>query len=173
MDGNRLLFTPYQLSQDSSLGMPVRADYYWERDRFQFYSRISGSVGLAWVLDLPCSISRSDRRSAERKVIQGKAGYVFEVYNRKGTGMGMLALYDISPQGLGILLPPDANPIASGELLTGVLHLPQSSTAISLSLESRNLREGRRGEQILGCKIYRIQEQDRQVIASVILEGGR
>jgi len=150
------------------LGRAVRVTYEHRDSAYAFFSEIEESGGpLAWVLQSPSTVERTDRRTATRLDVCEDAG--FEVCIGDGDKLRSYPLLDISNAGVGFYYDPKLMPFQTDGRHTGQLRIP-GNEPVTVTMEIRNTRPDRqtgRGN-IAGVSFVRLGAVERSQISKAL-----
>ena len=148
-------------------GRAVRVTYEHRDSAYAFFSEIEATEGpLAWVLQLPSTVERTDRRLVSRYDVSGERG--FEVIIAEGDTLKAYKLGDISSAGLAFHFEPRAGAFQVAQRYGAELRLP-GSAPIDVTLEIRNSRPCRDGAgHIAGASFVRLGAVERSRIAKAL-----
>lgn len=150
------------------LGTPIRVEYAGSVDQYAFYSRYCWlSEGGDWVIEVPRTVERGDRRLSERHRLARTSGVTLCVTEWKGRPE--FVVHDVSVNGLAVISEPDAHPVTLDDLLDCELNLP-AEDPVSLCVEVRNIRQlgGPRPIQLVGVQITAITTVDRERLSGFL-----
>jgi len=150
------------------LGRAVRITYEHKDSAYAFFSEIEESCGpLAWVLQLPRTVERTDRRLVSRLNVSEASG--FEVRIGDGELKRGYPLMDVSSAGIAFYYDPKLVPFGEGNRHAATLHLPDH-IPVNVTLEIRNTRPDRqtgRGH-IAGVSFVRLGATERKMIGRAL-----
>ncbi len=147
-------------------GRAVRVTYEHRDSAYAFFSEIEATEGpLAWVLQLPSTVERTDRRLVSRYDVSGERG--FEVTIAEGDTFKTHKLGDISSAGLAFRFDPRAGAFQVAQRYGAELRLP-GSAPIDVTLEIRNSRPCHSGGHIAGASFVRLGAVERSRIAKAL-----
>jgi hypothetical protein len=162
LDGTqRLHFAPAQArTTQPANGSRVRVDYNHAGDGYRFYSRLASlEPDGSWILTLPRTVERRDSRRVPRYFADRFGWAAFRV--REVGGEPLLAVHDVSVDGVGLVYDLRTPPPAPGDILAGLLQvagLPE----MAVQVEVRNVRPGNAASTfIAGSRFVRIAVADR------------
>lgn len=158
----QLIFSPNRRLRwpQPDSGARVRVDYRKAGDAFRFYSRLSRVErdGL-WVITLPRTVERRDLRRTPRHLLDPSGAAAFRV--REMPGDPILAVYDLSVDGVALVFEGRTAPPCPGDVLAGLLNV-SGLPEMAVHVEVRNIRNGPRpGTVVAGCRFGRIAVADR------------
>lgn len=121
------------------LGVAVKAEYFARADAFSFLSQLlSIDPAGRWRLRPPLAVERCDRRIWERVTVVGVAGFCFQLVDVLGEPL--VALYDLSEEGVALVVDPRRRSFRTDDRVCGNLHLP-GTPALEVTLHVRNIRD--------------------------------
>lgn len=149
------------------VGRAVRVTYEHRDSAYAFFSEIEAAESpLAWVLQLPRTVERTDRRLVSRHDVSDEHG--FEVVIHDGGELNVYKLGDVSSAGLSFYFDPHASPFQVAQRFGAALRLP-GNEPIELTLEIRNSRPHCGGAgHIAGVSFVRLGPVERNRIAKAL-----
>lgn len=163
---------PEGLVQFPRIGATVRVEYQGTSDGYTFYSKlVSIDANGSWILHPPLTIERTDRRIVARHLVSGQTGFCARV--TEWSEQPLLGIHDISAGGVGMLVDPRRYPVAVGDLLEVVLHLP-GETSFPACVEVVNLRPVPRSHlHVAGTRITAIASEHQARLAEFLAAWSR
>jgi len=152
------------------LGRAVRVTYEHRDSAYAFFSEIEESGGpLAWVLQRPSTVERTDRRLVTRLEVADEAG--FEVHIGEGDLLRGYPLMDVSSAGVAYYYDPQMVPFQAGNRHSAELRIP-GHAPINIILEIRNTRPDRQSGRgnIAGVSFVRLGAVERSQISKAIAQ---
>lgn len=163
----------FRPAPDESVALPpagtaLRADYAGNADQYAFYSRfVWFAENGDWLLELPRTVERGDRRLNERHRVARTAGVTFRI--TEWADKPELVVHDISMGGLAVIHEPPVRPMITEDLVDGELELP-AEEPIRLCVEVRHVKQlgGPRPLALVGLQITAITTVDRDRLAAFL-----
>jgi hypothetical protein len=156
-------------------GRAVRVSYEYRDSAYAFFSEIEGAGfggPRGWVLQLPRTVERTDRRLVSRYEVTGEPGFSLEL--DLGEGWSSYALMDISSAGMAFFFEAGQG----GAFMTGrrfdarIVIDRQPPIAVELEIRNTRPRPGG-GGQIAGGSLVRLGPIERSQISRQLSEWRR
>ena len=148
-------------------GSVVRVRYAQGSANYAFLTVLAEVTGpRRWELRFPRSVERNERRAAERRRVFGHAGVGFQ---QLAPTPRVIAVYDISVSGLGLIVSRTDRQMRPGGKISGLLRLPNGED-VDLRLEIRHSRPlpGDREAVIVGCRALGLSAAEEATVRAAL-----